>query len=88
MDTNLFEEYSKQVKDWQQQVFNTWTASFPGGSNQNNFSDTWEAALNLQQDWVNAALKAQEVGINIALVTQQELWHSYFDLFRNSRYTK
>ena len=88
MDTNLLDEYSKQMKDWQQEVFKTWTASFPGGSNEKNFSSTWETAINLQQDWVNAALKAQEIGINIALGAQQELWRSYFDLLRNSSYLK
>lgn len=88
MDTNLFNEYSKQVGEWQQKLFNTWVESFPSGSDRDNLSETFKTTLNLQQDWVNAALKAQEVGIDIALGAQKELWRSYFELLRNSPYTK
>ena len=84
MDTNLFNEYSKQVGEWQQKFFNTWMESFLGESERDNLSETWKTTLNRQQDWVNVALKVQELGIDIALGTQRELWRSYFELFRNS----
>lgn len=84
MDSNLFDEYWKQMKDLQQQVVKAAIGSFPGGIDQNNPFGTWDTALNLQKDLVDAAIKTQETGINMALSAQQNMCSNYFQLLRSS----
>ena len=89
MDTKLLDEYSKQVneylkqvREWQQKFLDTCMESFPGSKNQSNLSDNWKKAINLQQDWVNSAVEAEEVTMRMTMATQKDFWNGYFDLIR------
>lgn len=88
MDTNVFEQYRKNLKNFQEQVVKMSIASFPGGSKQSDAFSPMKAALNLQESWMNAAFKAQETGISMALGAQQQMSRSYFKMLRKSFFIK
>lgn len=86
--TALFDEYFKQIRDLQQKAFKTVAKSSSETGIKDKVSGSFETALNLQKEWLKAALKAQETGVNAVLSTQQELCNNYFKLLRNNPYIK
>lgn len=88
MATSSFDEYSKQVKDWQKKVLKTTASSFSKVKNKDNSSAPWNKVADFQKSWLNAAIKAQETGVNTALSAQQDLWRNYFKVLRSNPYIK
>ncbi len=88
MATHVFDEYLKQMKDLQKKVFGAMVENLPGGANQSDPSAPLKKALSFQKGLINATLKLQETGVNMALNAQQDMYRSYFKLLRNNPYMK
>ena len=80
MDTTFFEEYQKQLLDWQKKFFNSWLESLPKATMEVNVSDTFETTLKLQQEMVKAFIEAQEKTSKMMLEAQKQFWQNYFGL--------
>jgi hypothetical protein len=82
MDTKFFEEYQKQLLEWQRTFFNTWLESLPKGTMEVNVNDTFATTLKLQEETVKAFLETQEKTTQMMLEAQKQFWTSYFDLLQ------
>jgi hypothetical protein len=82
MDANFFEEYEKQLNQWQKEFFETWLSNFTGTENQLNFSDSIDKTLSFQQAFVETTLKNQKLAIETTISTQEKLWENYFEMGR------
>ncbi|ELR98070.1 hypothetical protein [Gloeocapsa sp. PCC 73106] len=82
MDVNFFEEYQKQLNQWQKEFFETWLNNFTGTENQLNFSDSIDKTLSFQQAFVETTLKNQKLAIETTISTQEKLWENYFEMLR------
>jgi hypothetical protein len=80
MDTKFFEEYQKQLIEWQRKFFDTWLESLPKATMEVNVTDTFETTLKLQEENVKAFLETQEKTTQMMLEAQKQFWQSYFDL--------
>uniref|UniRef100_B8HP37 Thylakoid-associated protein n=1 Tax=Cyanothece sp. (strain PCC 7425 / ATCC 29141) TaxID=395961 RepID=B8HP37_CYAP4 len=93
--TTYFDEYQKQFGDWQKQFgdwqkkfFDTWLANLPTSNAELNVSDSFEKALNLQEELVNSYLEAQEKSSQMMLASQRKLWQDYFQQLRRQTEVK
>ncbi|MBR8827086.1 MAG: thylakoid-associated protein [Gomphosphaeria aponina SAG 52.96 = DSM 107014] len=84
MDANFFEEYQKQLNQWQQKFFDSWFENIPSIDNQFNLSDSLDKTLSFQQSVVQTALKNQKIAIDLTMEAQEKLWDNYFELLRKT----
>ncbi|MEG3437948.1 thylakoid-associated protein [Pannus brasiliensis CCIBt3594] len=84
MYANYFEEYQKQLADWQKQFLATWTSAIPSGKPVFEFPDSVKQSIELQEQLVKSYLESQETAAKIALENQKKFWEGYFDLARQS----
>lgn len=85
MDTKLFEDYQKQVSDWQQKFFDVWLENLPiKGKNPLNFSENFEQALKFQEELVKSYLEAQEKTTQMMIEAQRQFWNDYFEVMRKN----
>jgi hypothetical protein len=84
MNTNFIDEYQNQVREWQNKVFETWLATFPGKGESVDISEAFEKTLNLQQEFCSVTIKAQQVAAQLAIEAQQKFVDSYFSALRKA----
>jgi uncharacterized glyoxalase superfamily protein PhnB len=84
MYANYFEEYQKQLADWQKQFLSTWLGAIPSGKPVFEFPTSVTQSLEVQEQVVKSYLEAQENAAKVALETQKKFWDSYFDLTKQS----
>lgn len=82
MDTKYFEDYLKQLSEWQKRYFDTWMQTLPNGKEGVNMSETVEKNLKLQEDMINSSLEAQQKMVEMMVDAQKEFWNKYFELMR------
>lgn len=82
MDTKIFEDYQKQVADWQKKFFDTWMESMPSGKI--DFQENFEKTLKFQEEAVKNYLEAQEKASKMMLDSQKEFWKNYFEAMRKA----
>lgn len=82
MDTKFFEEYQKQLLQWQRTFFNTWLESLPKATLEVDVNDTFATTLKLQEETVKAFLETQEKTTQMMLEAQKQFWNSYFNLLQ------
>lgn len=87
MDTKFFEEYQKQLLDWQKKFFSTWLESLPTGQMELNVSDTFETTLKFQEELVKSYLEAQQKTSQMMLEAQKQFWDKYFEMIRKQPVT-
>jgi hypothetical protein len=90
MYTTYFDEYQKQLNDWQKQFsewqkkfYDVWLENLPTGKVETNFSETFDKALNFQQELVKAFLDNQEKASKMMVDSQKQFWNDYFEKLRN-----
>lgn len=82
MDTKFFDEYQKQLREWQQKLVDTWIESLPNGKKELNFSENFEKALKLQEEAVKTYLEVQEKTTQTIIESQKQFWADYFEIVR------
>jgi hypothetical protein len=82
MDTKLFEDYQKQLSEWQKKFFDTWIENLPNGKTSLNFSENFDKALSFQEELVNSYLESQEKSMQMMLQAQKQFWADYFETLR------
>ena len=82
MDTKLFEEYQKQLLDWQKKFLDACLESLPNDKQELTLSENLEKALKMQEEMVNSCLDAQAKTMEMMLEAQKKLWSDYFGLIR------
>ena len=80
MDTKFFEDYQKQLLQWQRIFFNTWLENLPKGTMEVNVNDTFATTIKLQEETIKAFLEAQEKTTQMMLEAQKQFWQNYFNL--------
>lgn len=80
MDTKFFEDYQKQLLEWQRTFFNNWLENFPKGTLEVNVSDSFASTLKLQEETIKAFLETQEKTTQMMLEAQKQFWQNYFKL--------
>lgn len=83
--SNSFEQFLNQVTESQRQLFKSWTAAMPGMQNTNTQSmrDSFDNALNFQEQVVNNSLEFQALLARLAIESQKQLWQNYFNMLRS-----
>ncbi|MGC9527369.1 MAG: thylakoid-associated protein [Limnospira sp.] len=84
MDTKLFEDYQKQMMDFQKKWFDTWMESFPSLKDASPLSDNFEQTLKIQEEIVNSYLDTQKQTNQMMLDAQKQLWTEYFKTMQKS----
>jgi hypothetical protein len=82
MDTKFFDEYQKQLREWQKKLVDTWIESLPNGKKELNFSENFEKALKLQEEAVKTYLEVQEKTTQTIIESQKQFWTDYFEMMR------
>ena len=88
MDTKVFDEYQKQLLDWQKQFLDTCLDSLPNDKKDLDFSENLDKALVVQEQMVNSCLDAQAKTVEMMLDAQKKLWTDYFALLRQKKNEK
>ncbi|AFZ56244.1 hypothetical protein H6G54_07070 [Anabaena cylindrica FACHB-243] len=81
---NSFEQFFRQLSEFQSIVFHNWTSTLSSMQNL-NLSDppeTLEQSVKLQEDLVKNSLDFQEQVNRFSIDTQRKLWDSYFKMMR------
>lgn len=79
MDTKFFEEYQKQLLDWQKKFLNTWFESLPKATMDIDITDPFKTTLKIQKELVQTYLEAQEKTTQMMLEAQKQFWGNYFE---------
>ncbi len=89
MFTTYFDEYQKQFSDWQKQVsdwqkrfFDTWLDNLPKTMGDADLSESFDKALDFQEQLVKSYLEAEEKTIEMMLDAQRKFWNDYFKTLR------
>lgn len=89
MYTTYFDEYQKQFSEWQQkasewqkQFFNNWMETLPNMKGEVNFVESFDKALDFQEELVRSYLDAQEKTTRMMLDAQKKFWQDYFSQVR------
>ena len=82
MDTKFFEDYQKQLLEWQRTFFNTWMENLPKATMDVNVSDTFTSTLKLQEETIKTFLQAQEKTTQMMLEAEKQFWQNYFKLLQ------
>jgi hypothetical protein len=77
MDTKFFEDYQKQLAEWQKKFFDAWLESMPGKTVK--MPESFEKTLEFQQELVKSYLETQRKTAEMMLETQQQFWDKYFE---------
>ncbi|MGM3308587.1 hypothetical protein ACSQ6I_21855 [Anabaena sp. WFMT] len=83
---NSFEQFFRQLSEFQSMVFHNWTSTLSSMQNL-NLSDppeNLEQSVKLQEDLVKNSLDFQEQVNRFSIDTQRKLWDSYFKMMRKS----
>ena len=80
-----FEQFLNQVTQTQRQLFKTWTSAIPGMDNSHtqNMRESFDKALNFQEQVVSSSLEFQTLMTRFALKSQKQLWQNYFNMLRS-----
>ena len=84
MDTKLFEDYQKQMMDFQKKWFDTWMETLPSLQDAAPLSDSFEQTLKIQEEIVNSYLDTQKQTTQMMLDAQKQLWTEYFKTMQKS----
>jgi hypothetical protein len=82
METKVFEEYQKQLSEWQKKFFDSWLENLPNGKISLNLAENFEKALKVQEETVKTYLEAQEKTTQMLLEAQKQFWTDYFEMMR------
>ena len=82
MDTKLFEDYQKQLSDWQKKFFDAWIENMPSGGTSLDFKENFEKALKVQEELVQTYIETQEKTTQMMLEAQKRFWDQYFETMR------
>ena len=82
MDTKLFDEYQKQLVDWQKKFLDACLDSLPNDKKDLDFSENLDKALVVQEQMVNSCLDAQAKTVEMMLDAQKKFWAEYFNVVR------
>ena len=74
----LWDESQKQLIESQQKLVTLWMESFTSHTYPMSISNNFEKTLNVQQELIHSALKAQKVAVELSIETQKQFWDSYF----------
>ncbi|MBK1986550.1 hypothetical protein A0J48_003145 [Sphaerospermopsis aphanizomenoides BCCUSP55] len=83
---NNFEQFFRQLSEFQSMVFNNWTSTLSSMQNLNlsNPPENLEQNMKIQEDLVKHSLDFQEQVSRFSIDTQRKLWDSYFQMMRRS----
>ncbi|TAF09887.1 MAG: hypothetical protein EAZ77_04360 [Nostocales cyanobacterium] len=83
---NNFEQFFRQLSEFQSMVFHNWTSTLSSMQNLNlsNPPENLEQSVKLQEDLVKNSLDFQEQVNRFSIDTQRKLWDSYFKMMRKS----
>jgi hypothetical protein len=83
---NNFDQFFRQLNEFQSMVFNNWTSTLSSMQNLNlsNPPENVEQIMKLQEDLVKNSLDFQEQVNRFSIETQRKLWDSYFKMMRKS----
>jgi vacuolar-type H+-ATPase catalytic subunit A/Vma1 len=84
MDTKLFEDYQKQMMDFQKKWFDTWMDSLSNLKDASPLSEGFEQTLKMQEEIVNSYLDTQKQTNQMMLDAQKQLWSEYFKTMKKS----
>jgi len=89
MYNTYFDEYQKQFSEWQQktsewqkQFFSNWMETLPNMKGEVNFAESFDKALDFQEELVRSFLDAQEKTTRMMLDSQKKFWQDYFNQVR------
>lgn len=82
MDTKLFDEYQKQLLDWQKKFLDTCLNALPNDNKDLGVSENLEKAIVVQEQIVNSCLEAQAKTVEMMLDAQKNFWANYFMAIR------
>jgi hypothetical protein len=82
MFTTYFDEYQKQFSDRQKQFFDTWLDSLSKTKGDVDLLESFDKALDFQQELVKSYLQAQEKTTEMMLDAQRKFWKDYFEALR------
>jgi hypothetical protein len=96
MYTTYFDEYQKQLSTWQKQLsdwqgqfsdgqkklLDSWIAHMPSNAADMNIPETFEKALDFQEEVVKAFLDNQEKTSQMMFESQKAFWNNYFERMR------
>ncbi|MBE9169688.1 thylakoid-associated protein [Pleurocapsales cyanobacterium LEGE 06147] len=85
MNTNFIDEYQNQVREWQDQFFDIWLATFPGKKGESvDISETFEKSLDLQHEFSSATIRSQQAIFQLFIEAQQKFVKNYFSLLKRA----
>ena len=89
MATNYFEQWSKQVFDWQRTLLDQWTDvnRLGMGMKGENLTENWENSIKFGEEMVKTSLALQEESNKMMLETQKQFWDNYFQSLRQTTLT-
>ncbi|HEY9846302.1 MAG TPA: hypothetical protein V6D03_08895 [Candidatus Caenarcaniphilales bacterium] len=85
--THNFEQFLKQLSDFQKTTLNSWTSTVPNMQSFNplTFSETFDKTLKFQEEVVKSTLEFQALATNLSIETQKQLWEGYFNTIRKTQ---
>jgi len=83
--SNSFEQFLNQITETQRQVFKSWTSAMPGmqNSNASNMRESFDNALNFQEQVISGSLEFQALVARLAIESQKQIWQNYFNTLRS-----
>lgn len=83
--SNNFQQFLNQVTEAQRQLFKSWTSVIPGMENSDTQSmrESFDKALNFQEQVVSNSLEFQTLVTRSALESQKQFWQNYFNMLRS-----
>ncbi|MTJ09549.1 MULTISPECIES: hypothetical protein [unclassified Anabaena] len=81
-----FEQFFKQLSEFQNMVFNNWNSTLSSMQNMNLSSspENLDKNMKVQEDLVKNSLEFQEQVNRFSIDTQRKLWDGYFKMMRKS----
>lgn len=85
--SNNFEQFSRQLSEWQRAILNNWTAATHNmqGFNSQNFTETFDKTLGFQEEVLTSSLEFQAMLARMSIETQKQFWESYFNMLRKTQ---
>ena len=83
--SNSFDQFLNHITETQKQLFKSWTSAMPGMQNSNtlNMRESFDKALNFQEQVVSSSLEFQALVARLAIESQKQLWQNYFNTLRS-----
>jgi hypothetical protein len=85
--TNNFDQFLRQISDYQRLALNTLTSATSNAQSFNpfNLSNNFSKTLKFQEETIKNSLEFQSQVAHITAESQKQLWEEYFNVLRKAQ---